>query len=52
MSLCFPEQVLVNSESGELDLNIKLKDLSTDVPQFFAVHFAYLKATPLGGLPL
>lgn len=38
---CLPEQVLLQSEAGELDLSVKLSDLSSD--SYFAVHYGYLK---------
>jgi hypothetical protein len=47
LRICLPEQVFINAESGELNLQTKLSDISTEgPPSFFAVHFGYLKATP------
>jgi len=38
---CLPEQLELLTDSGDLDLSVKLKDLTQD--SFFAVHYNFLK---------
>jgi hypothetical protein len=39
--VCLAEQVMIKSDEGEINLSVKLKELTED--SYFAVHYSFLK---------